>query len=553
MGAIPKASVWGGSALRPKHSFRLNLCLSILGLWILPLPLQMQASPLKEGKWKELLIQGENFERQGDWEKACQTYDAILQQDRNLAEIKVRYQHCLRRYRQGLRLRDPSYRKEVLSLDVGQAMRLFGIVSNTLLDNSLEKKKVTAGRLFHKGLEELNYALADPEFCQAHLPSAKPAEIKAFRTFLAKTWGGMPIANRQEAKKQVREVALAASAMLQLNPTTVIMEFTCGSCYAIDDYTSYLTPIQLRELCDSLAGETGGIGLILAMKEGKLVVADLQPFSPAAETILAKDDQIISLEKKASNQLTVELAHELLEGPIGSSVELVVHSQTMGVRSLTIRRRAMFTPSVNAFILEGTAIGYLQIACFQDTTLQELDVALLKLNKEGMKALILDLRGNGGGIFEVAIDAARRFLLTGVIASTQSNDPKFNTIYQSRNPAALTLPLVVMIDGDTASAAEVLAGALKENKRGRLVGQTSFGKGCTQTVLKLPPAPGGLPTGGLRLTVARFFSPTGQPYNGRGVTPHLFAERFLMADAMNDHQMEEARMEAQRLLTSTDR
>jgi carboxyl-terminal processing protease len=113
--------------------------------------------------------------------------------------------------------------------------------------------------------------------------------------------------------------------------------------------------------------------------------------------------------------------------------------------------------------------------------------------------------------------------------------------------------MVVMIDGDTASAAEVLAGALKENKRGRLVGQTSFGKGCTQTVLKLPPAPGGLPTGGLRVTVARFFSPTGQPYNGRGVTPHLFAERFLMPNAMNDHQMEEARIEAQRLLTSSDR
>jgi len=539
--------------LRPKHSIRLNLCLSILGLWILTLPLQSHASPLKEGKWKELLAQAENFEQQGDWEKAWQAYDAILHHDRTLAEIKVRCQRCLRRHRQSLRLRDPSYRKEVLSLDVGQAMRLYGIVSNTLLDSSLEKKKVQPKQLFRKGLEELSHALADPEFCQAHLPAAKPGQIKAFRAFLAKTWGSMHIANRQEAKKQVREIAMAASAELQLNPTTVIMELTCGSCYAIDDYTSYLTPTQLRELCDSLTGESGGIGLIVAMKEGKLVVAELQPFSPASETFLAKDDQIITLDKKASSQLTVELAHELLEGPIGSSVELVVHSQTMGVRTLTIRRRAMFMPSVNSFMIKGTDIGYLQIVCFQDTTLQELDVALVNLNRDGMKALILDLRGNGGGIFEVAIDAARRFLISGVIASTQSNDPKLNTIYQSRNPAALTLPLVVMIDGDTASAAEVLAGALKENKRGRLVGQTSFGKGCTQTVLKLPPAPGGLPTGGLRVTVARFFSPTGQPYNGRGVTPHLFAERFLMPDAMNDHQLDEARIEVQRLLTSMDR
>jgi len=537
------------STLPHKHYFRLTLCLAILGLWLLGLPFQSIASPLKEGKWKELRLQAEHFERQGDWEKACQAYDAILQQDRNLAEIKNRYQNSLRRYRQVLRLRDASYRKEVLSLDHGQALRLFSMVSQTLLENSLEKKKITAGQLFHKGLEELRCALSNPEFCQAHMPDAKPAEIKSFRTFLQKTWGSMRIANRQEAKKQVREVALAASAMLQLNPTTVVMEFTCGGCYAVDDYTSYLTPTQLRELFESLTGEPGGIGLTLAMKEGKLVVAEVQAFSPAAETILAKDDQIISLDKKASGQLTVDLAHEMLEGPVGSTVELVVHSQTMGVRTLTIRRRALFMPSVSYSMLS-EKVGYLRIACFQDTTLQELDLALIALGKEDMKALILDLRGNGGGIFEVAIDSARRFLLSGVIASTQSNDPKFNTIYQSRNPGALTLPLVVLIDGDTASAAEVLAGALKENKRGRLLGQTSFGKGCTQTVIKLPAAPGGLPTGGLRLTVARFFSPTGQPYNGRGVAPHLFVERFLMPDAMNDHQLEEARIEAQRLLTS---
>ncbi len=538
--------------MRPKHFFRLNLCLLILALWVLALPFQTQASPLKEGKWKELRAQAEHFERQGDWEKACQAYEAILQHDRNLADIKSRYQHCLRRYWQVRRLRDTSYRKEVLGLDFGQAMRLYGIVSNTLLDSSLEKKKVKAGQLFHKGLEELRWALSDPEFCQAHLPAIKPADIKAFRSFLSKTWGSMHIANRQEAKKQVREVALAASSMLQLNPTTVIMEFTCGGCYIVDDYTSYLTPIQLRELCDSLTGEPGGIGLTLAMREGKLVIAEVQPFSPAADTILAKDDQILSLDKKASGQLTVEMAHELLEGPVGSSVEIVVHSQAMGVRTLTVRRRALSMPSVH-YSMVGDKVGYLRIACFQDTTLQELDLALIALAKEEMKALILDLRGNGGGIFEVAIDAARRFLLSGVIASTQSNDPKFNTIYQARNPEALTLPLVVLIDGSTASAAEVLAGALKENKRGRLLGQTSFGKGCTQTVFKLPPAPGGLPTGGLRLTVARFFSPTGQPYSGRGVSPHLFVDRFLMPEAMDDHQLDEARIEAQRLVNGNER
>src|SRR5262249_43362291 len=146
-----------------------------------------------------------------------------------------------------------------------------------------------------------------------------------------------------------------------------------------------------------------------------------------------------------------------------------------------------------------------------------------------------------------AIEVARRFLSSGVIASTQNSDPKFNTVYQARNPHALSLPMVVMIDGDTASAAEVLAGALKENKRSRLVGQMTFGKGCTQCILKFPSATGGIPTGGMRLTVARFYSPEGLPYSGRGVVPHVLVETpFLSSLSGADPQMDAALQEAQR-------
>src|SRR5262249_27456854 len=136
------------------------------------------------------------------------------------------------------------------------------------------------------------------------------------------------------------------------------------------------------------------------------------------------------------------------------------------------------------------------------------------------------------------------------IASTQNYDSRFNAVYQARNPEAFAMPLVVLIDAETASAAEVLAGALKENKRARLVGQTTYGKGCTQTVVKLPPATGGVPTGGLRITVARFFSPSGLPYTG-GVVPHVLVESLMMPDtALDDPQLTEARLEALRLLGS---
>jgi carboxyl-terminal processing protease len=188
---------------------------------------------------------------------------------------------------------------------------------------------------------------------------------------------------------------------------------------------------------------------------------------------------------------------------------------------------------------------------------QELDNALLELAKVDVKALILDLRGNSGGLMDAAIEVAERFLSKGmIIVSTQHYDPKYNTTYRVRNEQAFALPMVVLVDGDTASAAEVLAGALKDNNRARLVGQTTFGKGCSQEVvrlpsqglLKVPPELGGVQTGAIRITVARFLSPGRQPYSGRGVVPHRLVERQTLPESLGDNQIEEARSEAQRLI-----
>ncbi len=415
-------------------------------------------------KIKELRNQAELHEQQGEWDKACLIYESIRRLDRGRfsGDIHARYQMCLRRYWQVLRHADLSYRKEVLSLDYAQALRLYTAICNTLMENALDKKKAEPANLFRKGMDEFDNALSDPFFRQEYLPVAKPVAIQAFRDFMKKTWAVEEKFSKGEAVKQLRELALAAQNALQLSSNVVLMEFACGACHALDDYTLYLTPNQLRELCDSLRGE--------------------------------------------------------------------------------------FVPSVG-YQMKTSRLGYIYLSCFQESTVQEMEDALAALSKDGMKALILDLRGNSGGLFEVAIDVARQFLSSGMITSTQNSDTKFNVVYHARNPSAFALPLVVLIDGNTASAAEVLAGALKDNKRARLIGQTTFGKGCTQCILKLPVAPGGIPTGGMRLTVAQFFSPDGLPYTGRGVIPHLPVDGLLMG-SMNglDQQMESALQEALRLL-----
>ena len=350
---------------------------------------------------------------------------------------------------------------------------------------------------------------------------------------LKKTWGGMNKLTREEAAKQLGEVALAAEVHLNLSATVVAMEFACGACYAIDEYTVYLTPNQLRELAQSLSrSEAIGVGMVLSVRDNRIVIHDILMGSPSDRDELSKGDQIVSVNKKAVGDLPLHAVKELLEGPVGSMVDIeVVSPGESNVRPVRlVRQRAMVAGVIYEKVTD--TIWLLKISGFTDTTVQEVDQALSLMTQQyGMKGLIVDLRDNGGGIFESAIDTARRFLATGIITSTLNQDTKANFVYQAKNPQALSVPMAVLVNGDTASAAEVLAGALKDNNRAYLIGQTTFGKGCTQCVLKLPNATGGVPTGGMKLTVARFFSPKGLPYSGRGIVPH-----FIIDDAMPPSQ-----------------
>jgi carboxyl-terminal processing protease len=542
----------------PSKLCRPGFRLAVLGIFLLGGAVGL-VQPSRAGpgprELKALRVQAEQFERLADWEHACQAYDLLLRLDRTQPGIRGRLLHCLRRYWQASRQKDSSYRKEVLTLGYPQALKIYRYVLTSLLESSVDRKALTPMRVVRKGLEEYRYALADPVFLQYNLPTASPAEVAAFRDYLHEVVGPKVRAVRtpQQAVNLVREAAIESLSRFHLNPTTVVMEFTCGACYASDDYTSYLTPAQLRELCEGLKGEPVGVGLKLASLDGKLVIDQVLPDSPAAEQhdpALAPGQIVAAIDGRPVGDLLPETAMVLLQGEADTLVQIEILSP-MGPIHVRLRRRPVFVPSVGAALLKRPYIGYVQISCFQETTPQEVDAALQTLLKLEARALVLDLRGNGGGRFEAAIATARRFLASGIITSTQYPDPQQNVIYRARGPAVWTLPLVVLIDGDTASAAEVLAGALKENKRAILVGQPTFGKGCIQQILKLSPRPGVVYPGGIRLTVARFCSPGGQPYNGRGIVPDLIVERSILAESQEpiDEQLEAGLNRAQELLS----
>jgi carboxyl-terminal processing protease len=532
----------------------------LLGLALLTSPLIAASLPTQELKTRQL--RAKQYESLGQWDKACDEYAAILRVNRGLTDVRESYHRCLRRYHLIFRHRDESYRKEVLGLKYSQALRLCELVVKYLTENAVERNRVQPGRLMRFGIDELIYALSEPEFRQEYLTHAKPEAIDRFRDTL-RTFADAAGKARspRDLHNQVRHVAMEAQRVLGLNAVVTVMEYACGACTAVDEYTLFLSPGQLREWVDACKGNHVGVGLKLRREDGKIIINEVVTGSPAAEPMVETmmGDQkgqtqailagyhLAVIGKRATADLTVEEAAALLEGDTGSTVDVIVCPPMSEPLPLTLRRRPVYVPSINFTRLEvKDGVGYLPISCFQETTLQELDDAILALNKGGMRALVLDLRGNGGGLFDVGVEVARRFLASGIIVSTQHADSRLNTTYHARNLDAWGMPLVVLVDGNTASSAEVLAGALKDNRRAKLIGQTTFGKGYSQILMRLKE--GGLP-GAVRLTVAKFFSPLGHSYVGRGIAPHIFVNPP-DDDSLSriDHPLELARVEAHKLL-----
>jgi len=498
--------------------------------WLLP---AVQAAPDKPDPVRRDIDRASKYEQAGQWPDARDIYEKVLHDKlpharRALQEIKERYQLCLRHIYQSRRAQDRSFRRSVLGQNLSVALQVYDEVLVKIQGNYVDKDKTDLTRLFQQGLDELRLALGDEAFVRRHLGGVRGARVRAFRSRLAVTWQDTRIKDRAHARAQVKEVALAAQRELGLRPTVVVMEFACGACNSLDEYTLYLTPAEVREVYASLKGELVSVGIEPRVQGHKVLVAQVITGSPAdlASPPLKAHDRILRIDKKSVDSLSQEAVEERLRGEAGTAVELEVLAKGDDApHTIMLTREPVVVPSVIGTSMLARGIGYFQLIGFQDTTVEEMDKAIRLLEGRGMKVLIMDLRGNPGGSFPVAIQVAERFLSAGVIVSTQSQVQDQNRKYEANNLTALSMPLVVLVDGDTASAAEVVAGAFKDNHRATLVGEATFGKGCIQGVLKLDTVPAGL-----RITLARFFSPRGQAYSDLGIVPDRVVPRTSLAE-----------------------
>lgn len=292
-----------------------------------------------------------------------------------------------------------------------------------------------------------------------------------------------------------------------------------GMLKTLDPYSAYLTPERFKELEIGTSGEFGGVGMEITAQDGVLTVISPIEGTPAAEAGIKPGDRIISIDGKPTQGMEVFEAVEMLRGPKGSTVKVTIRSEKEeGLREISLVRDVIRVKSVKSELLEDDVL-YIKLSHFQENTSEELKGVLEKPESEKTSGLILDLRNNPGGLLNQAIDVADEFIDDGIIVSVRGRAEDESTeYYATKNKMPRDYPLVVLVNKGSASASEVVAEALQDNKRAVILGEKTFGKGSVQTIIRLEDG------AGLKLTTAKFYAPNGRSINNVGVVPDVIVE-----------------------------
>jgi len=294
-----------------------------------------------------------------------------------------------------------------------------------------------------------------------------------------------------------------------------------GMLSGLDPHSSYMDPKSFRDMQVQTRGEFGGLGIEVTMEDGLIKVVAPIDDTPAAKAGVMANDIITKLDDEAVQGLTLNQAVDKMRGPVNSKIKLtIVRKGVDKPIQLTIVRDIIRVKSVRSHA-EGDDVGYIRITQFNEQTTDGLKQAITDLNSQlgadKIKGYIVDLRNNPGGLLDQAISVADTFLDKGEIVSTRGRNPEETQRFNAR-PGDMThgKPVIVLINGGSASASEIVAGALQDHKRATLIGTRSFGKGSVQTIIPL-----GAGNGALRLTTARYYTPSGRSIQAQGIKPDI--------------------------------
>jgi carboxyl-terminal processing protease len=303
-----------------------------------------------------------------------------------------------------------------------------------------------------------------------------------------------------------------------------------GMLAGLDPHSSYMDPKSFRDMQVQTRGEFGGLGIEVTMEDGLVKVVAPIDETPAAKAGVMANDIITQLDDEAVQGLTLNQAVDKMRGPVNTKIKLTIMRKGADKPiDVTIMRDVIRVKSVRSHP-EGEDVGYIRITQFNEQTTDGLKQAINDLNSQlgadKIKGWIVDLRNNPGGLLDQAISVSDTFLDKGEIVSTRGRNPEETQRFNAR-PGDMTKskPVILLINGGSASASEIVAGALQDHKRATLVGTRSFGKGSVQTIIPL-----GAGNGALRLTTARYYTPSGRSIQAKGITPDIDVQQDVPAD-----------------------
>lgn len=313
---------------------------------------------------------------------------------------------------------------------------------------------------------------------------------------------------------------VAAKYGSKLGTRQITYEAITGLLSSVHDrYTVFLSPKEYADLNEGLdGGNFGGVGLSMMIDDDTkmLRVNDVIPDGPAEKAGVMADDIITTINGKSTKGLKTEEDSKMLRGTPGTRVTIQIQRAGAPIAPITITRATIHSPSVFAKMLPNH-IGYAQLTVFGLNTSNELSTALARLESEGARAYVLDLRNNGGGYLNAAIDVSSKFVPTGPIVTVEARQGN-NTEFDAENTAISPRPLAVLVNKLTASASEITSGAIQDNGVGTLIGSRTYGKGVVQTIYPLPDG------SAVKITTARYVTPKGRDINAVGINPDITAD-----------------------------
>lgn len=306
----------------------------------------------------------------------------------------------------------------------------------------------------------------------------------------------------------------------------------------LDPHSSYLEPEAFRELQESTSGEFGGLGIEVGLEDGVLQVIAPIDDTPAAAAGLEAQDLIIKIDDQPTKGMSLMEAVDKMRGKPGTSIRLTIVRDNRKPFDVTLKRATIKSRSVKSQLLDDD-YGFIRVSQFQVNTGTEVAKALTSLKKDNkgkpLKGLILDLRNNPGGVLQAAVEVSDHFLSSGLIVYTKGRLANAELRFSATGAnASGGVPLVVLINGGSASASEIVAGALQDHKRAVVMGTDSFGKGSVQTVLPLNN------DRALKLTTALYYTPKGRSIQAQGIVPDIVVERAKISQEDNTSGVKEA-------------